>query len=56
MELRVDLRLFDGTVVDSAVLRLEWTAAAGDMIIPKSVKTMAIPVPEVTFPPPSPQR
>jgi hypothetical protein len=56
MELRVDLRLFDGTVVDSAVLRLEWTAAAGDMIIPKSVKTTAIPVPEITFPPPSPQR
>lgn len=42
MNLAVDLRLADDTVADSDVLRLEWTAAAAEGMVPKSVKTTVI--------------
>jgi hypothetical protein len=58
MNLVVDLRLADDTVVDSDVLRLEWTPAVAEAVQPKPVKTTVIAAAGNSFParsaPPAP--
>jgi hypothetical protein len=60
MNLSIDLALADGTVADSDVLRLRWTATLPEAITPKPVRTTTI-APDVgiypaanTAPPPAP--
>jgi hypothetical protein len=61
MYLPIDLRLADDTIADSNVLRLEWTAAAAEGVVPKPVKTTviagtanALPAPPAPASPPAP--
>jgi len=44
VNLPIDLKLADGSVADSHVLRLEWTGAGNDTVVPKSVKTSVVSV------------
>lgn len=52
MHLAVDLRLADDTVADSDVLRLEWTSAVAEGVVPKPVKTTTIAAGGNPKPPP----
>jgi hypothetical protein len=51
LNLPVDLRLADGTIADSHMLRIEWTGASGDVVVPKSVKTTVVSVSSGPAPP-----
>jgi len=52
MNLSIDLRLADSSIADSDVLRLNWTPAAADSLVPKSVRTTSVAGSTDPFQPP----
>jgi hypothetical protein len=54
MNLSVDLRLADGSVADSDVQQVKWTASAPDFVVAKPVTTTVVKPESGPFPPPAP--
>jgi hypothetical protein len=55
MNLSVDLRLADGSVADSDVQQVKWTASAPDFVVPKPVTTTVVKPDSGPFSPPAPR-